>query len=276
LIIESRRPIIRLVVVATPLKAVLVACALLLLAPPSLAQSDGLTADQITQKIIHSSAFDWDGAKTRMKMVLAAKDGAKQERALEILARKKEGLVQTVVRFRAPTEVAGTAFLILEQKGGGSEQYIYLPGLRRTRRIVGREREGSFMGSEFSYTDFRRIDTTNATQKRLPDEKVGDTAAFVVESIPKKEAKSPYAKIQTWVRKADFVPLRTRFFDTKGQLLKTLYSRKIGKVETRPVVLEARMENHQTGAATLLVVDAIERRDDLPDSAFTPTALEHP
>jgi outer membrane lipoprotein-sorting protein len=210
-----------------------------------------------------------------MKMTLVTKDQAKRERALDILARRNDGRVQTVVRFMNPADVAGTAFLLLEQKDGGSDQYIYLPGLRRTRRIVGREREGSFMGSDFTYADLRRADTAGAVHKRLPDEKVGDVATVVVESTPKKELKSPYSKVQTWVRTTDFVPLRTKFYDAKGQLLKTLYARRIGKLEGKPVVMEARMENHQTGSATLLVIESIERQASLPDSAFTPTALEH-
>src|SRR5687767_12475270 len=146
--------------------------------------TDGLTGEQIAGRIVQGSAFDWDGARTRMKMTLVAKDGGKRERALDILARKNGGLVQTVVRFMTPADVAGTAFLLLEQKGGGSDQYIYLPGLRRTRRIVGREREGSFMGSDFTYAELRRADATVANHKRLADEKVGNDAAVVVESTP--------------------------------------------------------------------------------------------
>jgi outer membrane lipoprotein-sorting protein len=248
----------------------------LFIAQPLFAADDAaLNGEQITARILRSSAFDWDGAKTRMKMILTNKDGAKQERAMEILARKKDGLVQTVVRFNAPPEVAGTAFLILEQKDGSSEQYIYLPGLKRTRRIVGREREGSFMGSDFTYADFRRLDSIAAAHKRLPDDKIGDSATFVVESVPKTEAKSPYAKLETWVRKSDFLPLRTRFYDSGG-LMKTVYARRVGKVGDRPVVMEAFVENKKTGHTTQLVIDSIERKNDLPDAAFTPTALEHP
>jgi outer membrane lipoprotein-sorting protein len=237
--------------------------------------TDGLTAEQIAARIVQGSAFDWDGAKTRMKMTLVAKDGAKRERALDILARRVENRVQTVVRFLNPADVAGTAFLLLEQTDGATDQYIYLPGLHRTRRIVGREREGSFMGSDFTYADLRRADTNGAQNKRLPDEKIGDTNTFVIESTPKPDIKSPYAKVLTWIRSSDFVPMRTKFFDTKGQLWKTLYARRIGKLEGKPVIMEARMENVQTGSATLLVIDSIERQASLPDSAFTPTALEH-
>ena len=248
----------------------------LCLALPVAASAEELTAEQIASKTLAGNAFGWAGAKTVMRMVLADKDGKKSERIMEILARRRDGLLQSVVRFRSPPEVAGTAFLMLEQKDGGSEQHIYLPGLRRTRRIVGREREGSFMGSDFSYADMRRADTREATHKRLPDEALGGIPTYVVESLVKPETKSQYSKIQTWIRKSDFLPLRTRFFDKQGKLAKTLYSRRIKDIDGKPMVMEARMENHLNGHATMLIVDSIERRDDLADAQFTPTALEHP
>jgi hypothetical protein len=89
-----------------------------------------LSADEIAKRALRADAFAWEGAKTRLRMVLLGSDGKRQERALEVVARRQSGLLQTLVRFLAPTELAGTAFLSLEQKGSTSEQYIYLSGLR--------------------------------------------------------------------------------------------------------------------------------------------------
>ena len=194
---------------------------------------------------------------------------------MENLRRKKGGQLQSVVRFRAPQEVAGTAFLMLERDKGESEQHIYLPGLKRTRRIVGREREGSFMGSDFTYADFERRDTRESTHKRRADEEVGGVKTYVIESTPKKPDESAYSKIETWVRKDDFLPLRIRYYDKSGQLVKTLYTKRIRTMEGRPVIVEAQMVNKKTGHTTELVVDNMRPRKDLPDAAFTPTALEH-
>jgi hypothetical protein len=247
-----------------------------LVAVPSRAE-EVLTGDQIAKRMLPAVAFENDVAgKTKLKMVLVEKNGKQKERDVEVLIRHKDGLGQSVVRFRSPQDVAGTAFLMLEKKDGGVEQYIYLPGLRRTRRIVGREREGSFMGSDFAYSDMRRISAGDAAHKRLKDDKIGSDPVYVLESLPKKSAKVAYSKVETWVRKSDYLPLRTRFYDSKGKLAKTLYARRVQMVDGKPVVKEARMETHATGHATLLVIDSTERRDNLPDSAFTPTALEHP
>jgi outer membrane lipoprotein-sorting protein len=162
---------------------------------------------------------------------------------------------------------------MLDRGKGKAEQHIYLPGLRRTRRIVGREREGSFMGSDFSYSDLRPVDADQADHKRLPDEKIGGDDTYVIESHPEKSADAGYSKIVSWVRKKDFVPLRTRFYTSDGKLKKTLYARRVKEMEGRPVVVEARMQN-ENGHATVMIVESMQRQDDIPDSSFTPSALE--
>jgi hypothetical protein len=244
-----------------------------LLLVPSAWADDGQTAQQIAEKIVRDNGFTWEGARTRLKMVLKGRGGPAHERQMEVLGRRQAGLLQTIVRFLAPSDVAGTAFLMREKSGGGSEQHIYLPGLRRTRRIVGREQEGSFMGSDFTYADLRRVDPKHAKHKRLADETIDGEKTYVIESILDKDANVKYGKTLTWVRQGDYIPLRTRFYDRKGDLVKTLYARRVKKLEGRPLVVEALMQS-ANGHSTVLIVESLEEKEDLPDSAFEPTALE--
>jgi uncharacterized protein len=247
----------------------------------ALAQAPALTANDIAARILHADAINWEGGtgwkggKVRLRMILTEKGGAKREQVIESLARRHNGLLQTVVRFFAPPTVAGTAFLMLESKKGPSEQYIYLPGLKRTRRIVGRESEGSFMGSDIAYADMQPVDTKYSKNVRLPDEQVGASSVYVLESKLSADAPSLYSRVVTWIRKTDFVPLRTRFYDKQGRLCKTLYARRIRQLDGRPLIVEARMENEQNGHVTEIIAESIERHDDFPDATFTPTALEH-
>lgn len=234
-----------------------------------------LSADQIVDKMLKVDPFGWDEAETTVRMTLIDAKGGKSERVMESLRRRKNGQLQSLMRFRSPADVAGTAFLMLEREKGESEQHIYLPGLKRTRRIVGREREGSWMGSDISYADFERRDVRSSTQKRLPDEEVGGVKTYVIESVPKKDSGTTYSKVETWVRQDNFLPLRIRFYDKDGKLLKTFYTKRIRNVEGRPVIMEMQMVNKQSGHSTEFVVDSVEPRKDLPDTAFTPTALEH-
>jgi hypothetical protein len=233
------------------------------------------TADQIADRMVRSDAFSWEGARTRVRMLLTAEDGKQRERVMDIIGRRKSELFQTLVRFTAPQDIAGTAFLMLERDKESSEQYVYLPGLKRTRRIVGREREGSFMGSDFTYADMQRVDKRHAKHARLPDETLSNEACYVIESTLAADAPSQYGKIVTWVRKSDYVALRTRFHDRSGKLVKTLYTRKVKPIDGKPVVVEARMQSALKKHSTDLFIDEVERKDDLGDTNFTPAALEH-
>lgn len=252
----------------------LLASLVLSLASAGPARAEDLTADQIASKMVKGNGLGWEGARTRLRMVLVDEKGQRSERSIEVLGRRHDGRLETVVRFLAPSEVAGTKFLTLEKPGGGTEQHVYMPGLKRTRRIVGREREGSFMGSDFTYVDMQKKDDPGAKHQRLPDEKLGADDVYVLETTPSSvEASGGYSKIRLWVRKTDFVPLRTRFFGPSGGVLKTLFVRRIREVEGKPVVVESRMQSEK-GHATELVVDELEPRKDLPDSAFSPTSLD--
>ena len=253
----------------------LASAAVLCLLSPTAVRADDPNADEIARRTLRADAFGWEGSKVRLRLTLIAPDGKTSERRMEVLGRRAGDGLQTVIRFLAPTDIAGTAFLTLERAGGPAEQYIYLSGLKRTRRIVGREREGSFMGSDFSYVDMQRIDAKHVANTRMPDENVGNDVTYVIESRIADAAGAPYGKIVTWVRKTDFVALRTRFHDKAGKLVKTLYARRVEQRDGRPVVTDARMQTAANGHATELVIESIERRDDLNDAMFTPAALEH-
>jgi outer membrane lipoprotein-sorting protein len=256
------------------LRRLFAAClfAILLALGSTAAADDGQSAQAIVDRTLSRDAFGWEGAQAKVRMVLTNNKGEQRTNAMEVWARRIDKRLQTLVRFRAPQEVAGTSFLLLEQQGP-SEQYIYLPGLKRTRRVVGRERKGSFVGSDFTYADFERQDVKASSHKRLPDETISGIATFVIESTPKGE--SAYSKIQTWIRHDNYLPLRIKFFDGGGAIVKTMYTRRIQKVDGEPVIFEARMQNEQTGHATDLVVEDIKKLIKPPDSMFTPTALEH-
>jgi uncharacterized protein len=243
----------------------------------SAVQAEGgtLTAAQIADRAVRADTSSWVGAKTQVRMSITEADGKVKERSLSVIGRKKDSFYQSVVRFLAPADVAGTAFLMLERGKDESEQYIYLPAMKRTRRIAGRERDGNFMGSDFTYADMQGVDTKAANHSRQADEKIGADNCYVVESVLGPQTKVAYGKVVTWVRQSDFIALRTKFYDRSGKLLKTLYTRKVKNVDGGPVVVEARMQSEVTPHSTDVFVDSIERKDDLPDAQFTPGALEH-
>jgi outer membrane lipoprotein-sorting protein len=246
-------------------------------APAATAQAQSNpSADQIVERMLKQDQFGWDEAETTVRMGLTTSSGERSERVLENVRRRKDGQVQSVVRVRAPADIAGMAFLMLQREKGETQQWIYIPSYKKPpRQLVRKDRDGTFMGSDFTYADMERRDTREAAHRRLPDEEIGGVKTYVLESIPKKGTGSSYSKIETWVRQDNFLPMRVRFYDNAGKLLKTLYTKRIKTIDGRPVIVESQMVNKQSGHTTDLVLDNLRPVKDLPDAAFTPTALEH-
>jgi outer membrane lipoprotein-sorting protein len=228
-------------------------------------------AEAIVKRAIGKDALGLEGGHALVAMTITGDDGAAETKTFEIWAKKQDGLLRTVVRFKAPAKIAGTAFLLLQRKGAPDEQWIYLPAYKKARRITTKERGGSFAGSDFTYADLERRALDDATYKKLPEESIGKDPCAVIEATPKDGV---YGKVVGWLRKTDDVPLRTQFFGEDGKLSKTLFTKKIKTLEGRPIVVESRMEKAGGKHATDLRVDDVTFKADAPDSFFTVAALE--
>lgn len=151
--------------------------------------------------------------------------------------------------------MAGTSFLFKEKVGGRDDMWLYIPALKRTRRIVGKARQGRFLGSDFTYADIEARELKSSSYKREADASIGRFGCYVITATPKASADSQYSKIVAWVRKDNFVAIRLKMFDRQGRLLKKLFVRRLGKGrQGRPVVKETRMVNVQDRSSTLMQV----------------------
>lgn len=196
----------------------------------------------------------WTDQATVMKMILRNSQGAESTReirgkALEI---KGDG-DKSITIFDTPRDVKGTAFLSYTHSLKSDEQWLYLPALKRIKRISSSNKSGPFMGSEFAYEDISSQEVEKYKYKFLKDDKINGRDVFVIERTPQYK-KSGYTKQISWVDKEMYQPLKIEFYDRKKSLLKTLtqhdYKKHIDKY-WRPARLE--MVNHQTGKSTTLL-----------------------
>ena len=175
--------------------------------------------------------------------------------------------------FDQPRDVQGTALLTHAHINTQDDQWLYLPALKRVKRINASKRSGSFMGSEFSYEDMSPPEVEEHTYRYLRDEPCGELVCTVTEQIPLDEV-SGYSRKVVW---QDSVELRTwkmELYDRKGSHLKTLtfadYQRYLDRYWRAG---EQTMANHLTGASTVLHWADFRFRTNLSDSEFTRTAL---
>ena len=232
-----------------------------------------LTAAQVVEKATEQGQPAASRQRTTMTLVDAK--GRERVRSLEALrVRSATGEWSTRLEFLEPKDVAGTVLLSVE-KDGAVSQHLYLPGVKRVRKLVGRQRGGAFMGSDFTYEDLAPRELDASTYRLLPDETVAGKACWVVEATPTKDADSGYAKTVLYVAKDDFLTLRVRFFDGEGEI-KTL------EVDPKTVHVEGdvriprrlEMTSRKDGHRTVIEVESIDLEPKAGAAAFDPASLD--
>jgi outer membrane lipoprotein-sorting protein len=214
-----------------------------------------------------------DSAAT-MRMVLIDAGGGETLR--ELRARTLEGGDdgdKLLAIFEAPADVRGTVFLSHTHADRADDQWLYLPALKRVKRIAPANRSSPFMGSEFSYEDLASAEVEKYTHAYRGDERYEGAARFLLERAPV-DAESGYSRQRVWVDKERYVPLRIEYFDRRGEKLKTLTLRDYRQYLGRHWrAHEARMENHQSGKRTILRWEGIRFRQGLSEQDFLPASM---
>lgn len=159
------------------------------------------------------------GESSKMEMVLVDAYGAKTVRLMD--GKTKEIIGdgdKSLSVFLNPQDVKGTKMLTHSHKNDDDDQWLYLPSLRRVKRISSSSKSASFMGSEFSYEDLGSQEVEKYNYVFIKDETVGSDKTWVLERTPKKS--SGYSKMKLWVSQTYYNPIKIEYFDRKNELLK--------------------------------------------------------
>ncbi len=240
--------------------------ALTLLLPGNLALADiaGPTFDKIqspTEKglaiAVAAEARDsgWGDWTAEARMVLRNRHGDSSSRQMRFRSLEQlDAGDKNLIVFDYPRDVKGTAFLVHTQIAGNDDQWLYLPALKRVKRISANNRSGPFVGSEFSYEDLSSQEVEKYTYKFIREDVFDGKSSYVVERYPV-DPNSGYTKQVAWYDKEEYRSLKIDFYDRKGELLKTLTQDNFnlhGNGEGFWRAEKFNMVNHQTGKSTSL------------------------
>ena len=218
--------------------------------------------------------------RSEMHMVLKNAYGEETRRTMR--SRTLERPERTVgdkslIIFDDPRDVKGTALLSYAEILKQDDQWLFLPSLKRVKRISSNNKSGPFMGSEFAYEDITGNEIGKYSWKYLgtePCPNLPSLECFKLETHPKYEH-SGYTKRISWVDTQEFRPQQTDFYDRKDELMKTQtfngykqYLNKYWRADTWSVV------NHQTGKKTDLEFKSYEFNTGLTDDDFSQAALK--
>ncbi|MEM7257036.1 MAG: outer membrane lipoprotein-sorting protein [Pseudomonadota bacterium] len=214
-------------------------------------------------------------SSANMKMTLRNRAGKESVRNVRVKTLEVTGDGdKSLSIFDEPADVKGTASLTWSHSNKPDEQWLYLPALKRVKRISSKNKSGPFMGSEFAFEDIGSQEVDKYTYKYLRDESIDGADTFVMERYPV-DKNSGYTKQVVWIEKERYVALKIEFYDRKDSLLKTLtatdFTQYLDK-HWRAAKLE--MINHQSGKSTTLDFEDYQFKTGLKDADFNKNALK--
>jgi len=191
--------------------------------------------------------------------------------------RSKEEKSRAVIRLTAPASRKGAAVLMVESDSLEPKMYLYVPDLKRSRRVTGKQLATSMMGTDFSYEDFSHFQMAapGAQTKRLEDQTINGIETYVVETTSGLTENPIYSRILTFIDQARCVSIRTQFFAVNGDINKELLATvdQIKQVGDRYVPHHIVMHNRKKTTRTELLVDNVEIDVKLNDGIFSPKRL---
>jgi hypothetical protein len=176
---------------------------------------------------------------------------------------------KSLIRVTAPIDVRNTAYLIVQKADNATEQWVYQPSQRKTRRV--KLAGVSLFGTDYSFADIAFQDIDDADYKRLPDEEIDGIPVYVVEATMLPEANSDYKKTMSYLTKDHYVPLRARFWDHAGVEIKEMKaeSKSIKVFDEIWVATEQVMTDKQSNTSTKLLITKLDTKTNLEDHMFT-------
>jgi hypothetical protein len=261
------------------IRVIAVVAALLACGAPALAEG-GLTAREIMDRV--DARDDGDHSVQDLEMTLIDKRGGQRVRKLRGYGRDVGEDEYSVSFFLSPADVERTGFLTYDydDPARDDDQWLYLPALSRTKRIASADKSGSFMGSDFSYADMteRPLDAYRYTL--MKELEVEGHPVWQIETVPiteREQEETGYTKSVVFVRKDNFVVIRSVNWVKKGSRLKYFEVKKLEQIDGIWVATEMEMSTrkddemlHRTLLTTKNVRFGQKQRDDF----FTVRQLE--
>lgn len=214
-------------------------------------------------------------------MTLVDKSGNKKVRELDMYTKDSAAGAFSFIEFKKPADVAGTKFLTTPLKDGGSEQRLYLPALKKTRKIASSDKSSEFVGSDLTYYDMEDRKLGDSTYTLLDEnvtlaDKSFEGMSFYKLEVKAKDADSPYAKSLIYINKDDLYAYKVEVFDKKGGALwKTIVFVKYEDQKGVKMPVQTMVTNHKKGSKTLLQLNNLKINTGLKDEIFSVKNLEN-
>jgi len=189
---------------------------------------------------------------------------------------RPDGKDYNLIQFLEPADVRNTSLLTHQDPKENDAQWLFLPELRRVKKISSQNKSGAFMGSEFAYEDISGNNLDKFSYTRLGEADLAGEKCDLIEKKPLYE-NSGYTKIKTWISKSRSLVLRQEFTDRKNTLLKVQVFESYREFPNGVwLPQKITMANLQTGKKSILEFKERQLKVGLKPTDFTTESMERP
>jgi len=239
-----------------------------------------ITGKEIAQKV--HDRDDGDNSTARMKMILIDKNGKKRVRDLKTFTKDKGIDRLKIMFFLSPADVKGTGFLTYDydDSSADDDQWLYLPELKKVKRIASSDKSSSFMGSDFTYSDMTLRNVDDYTYKIMKEVLVGGKKSWQMLVIPKNDkiiAETGYTKSIVFVRQDNFIIVQALHYIKLGKKLKYMKVTGLEKIEGVWTITKMQMvtkKAKKTLHKTILEFSKVKYNQNLDENFFATRTLE--
>ncbi|MGM0410902.1 MAG: outer membrane lipoprotein-sorting protein [Bacillota bacterium] len=228
--------------------------------------AEDMTGEDILEKV--DEEMDSESRDFILDMTIVNDNGEERDRKITI---KTKGENKGLVKFLEPGDVQDTALLTVEENNQ-EDMWLYLPALGNVKKIASHNKNGDFMGTDFTYNDIDMVGGSNYEDdydsELIAEEKIRGDMCYKLSTTPTKES-IEYSEMKMWVRKDDYMPLKLEFFDKDGELQKVMTNENYRNIDSHLTPEKIVMEDVQKGTKTILELDEVEFNVELDDKIFT-------
>lgn len=244
------------------------------------ARADGMTAAQIVENV--GARVEADNVTRLIDMTLTSRSGKEKKRKAKSLRVQTEDERRSLVVFQKPSNIKGTAFLTYNypEAGKSDDQWLYLPAMRKSRRISGASRGQYFMGTDFTYEDMKsesKFDETDYDFTLIGEAEQDGVTVYELKGVPvsKEIAKElGYSEFTALIDGSNWVFREQRIKDIAGNDLKTIFFEEVHEVDGIWAIGRIRIENHKNGHKTLFQFSDIDFSTELNPSDLSQNSLK--
>lgn len=227
-----------------------------------------LDGKQIVEKVYNRPAPTQQTAT--LTMTLTNRSGSTRVRIIKQFTKDLGKVEKSIMFFQTPADVKNTSFMswTYEDDSKSDDQWIYLPTLKKTKRISSDSKSDYFMGSDFTYDDLGDRKLEDDIHTLIGEETMDGKECYVVESVSIDE-EYMYSKTKTWIIKEHFIGFKKEFYDEDGDLLKVLRIKEYKDYDGFLIINLSEMENVQKNHRTTMDLNDINITNKIQESLFT-------